>query len=456
MSTAPIAFTGLSTFSNDFQSILARAVSIAQLPLRTLQNKEADLLQKKQLLAGVNSAVAGVGSAIGSLGTVAAGKGLTATSSNPLKVTVQNTGSTSSASYSISNVTSIATAASETSTTGYADSTTAAVSSSGNLSLVVGSTTRPIALAAGKNNLVGLRDAINNLGAGVTATIITTGTGATPNYLSVQSNATGHTTLALNDVPAAGPPVNLLTAANQGTNAVFQLNGVGVSRATNTVNDVVSGVTFTLLGTTAGSDTVNLSLKTDRSQLSASLSNFAQNYNSLVDQVNAQSGSAAGLLNGDFIIRQIQNDLQQTTGYQGTNGIKGLSNLGIALDKTGKASFDATAFSALSDSQISDAFAFLGSSTTGFGALAKNFTQISDPTSGLIHLQQDGYYQATRNLAKQITTVQDRVTNLQRSLTLQLQKADAALAQLQGQQSVISASIQSVNLALYGKNTTSL
>ena len=366
MSTAPIAITGLSTFSNDFQSILGRAVSIAQLPLRALQNKEADLLQKKQLLVGLNSVVAGVGSAIASLGTVASNKGLTATSSNPLKVTVLNTGSTSSANYSISNVTSIATAASETSTTGYADSATTAVSLSGNLSLVVGGSARPVTLAAGKNNLLGLRDAINNLGAGVTASIITTGTGANPNYLSVQSNSTGNTTLALNDVPASGPPVNLLTSANQGTNAVFQLNGVPVSRPTKTVNDVVSGVTFTLLGATTGSETVNLKLSTDRSQLSASLSSFAQSYNSLVDQVNAQSGSAAGLLNGDFIIRQIQNDLHQTTGYRGTNSIKGLSNLGIALDKTGKASFDATAFNALSDSQISDAFAFLGSSTTGF------------------------------------------------------------------------------------------
>ena len=457
MSTAPIAFSGLSTFSSDFQSILTRAVGIAQLPLKALQNKEADLLQKKQLLVGINSSVNDVGSAISALGNVGNNKGLSATSSNSAKVSVVNTGATTPGNYTISNITSIAAAASETSATGYADSTTAAVSSAGNLNLVVGSSTFNIALASGKNNLLGLRDAINNSGAGVTASILTTGTGSNPNYLSIQAGSTGATTLKLNDVPAGGSPTrNLITSVNQGSNANFQLNGVSISRATNTVNDIVSGITFSVLATTSANETINLSLSTDRTQLSSSLSNFAVKFNALADQVNAQTGSAAGLLNGDFIIRQIQSDLQQTTGYGGSGSIKGLSNLGITLDKTGKATFDSTIFNALSDSQITAAFSFLGSSTTGFGALAAKFTQLSDPNLGLIRTQELGYDTAALRLVKQVNTLQDRVTLLQSSLTLQLQKADAALAQLQSQQTVVNASIQSVNLALYGKNTTSL
>jgi len=46
-----------------------------------------------------------------------------------------------------------------------------------------------------------VRDAINNLGVGVTATVLTTGTGANPNYLSVTSNTAGATTLQLFDDP---------------------------------------------------------------------------------------------------------------------------------------------------------------------------------------------------------------------------------------------------------------
>ena len=45
------------------------------------------------------------------------------------------------------------------------------------MQLTVGSTNYPITLAAGSNNLAGLESAINNLGAGVTAQILTTSGG---------------------------------------------------------------------------------------------------------------------------------------------------------------------------------------------------------------------------------------------------------------------------------------
>jgi hypothetical protein len=71
------------------------------------------------------------------------------------------------------------------------------------MQLVVGSATSTFTLA--NNNLVSLRDKINSLGAGVTASILTTSDG---NYLTISANATGATTLQLIDDP--------VTAANPG------------------------------------------------------------------------------------------------------------------------------------------------------------------------------------------------------------------------------------------------
>jgi flagellar hook-associated protein 2 len=453
MSTAPLVFTGVSTYSNDLQSILTRAVQIAQIPITRMQNDQSDLLQKKQLLTGLNTAVASVATSLGNLGSVAATKGLTVSSSNPSLVSVVNTGATSATNYTISNITSVAAAASETSLSGYATPDKDTVSSGGTLNLVVGLKTIPITLSTAQNNLNGLRDAINSANAGVTATILSTGTGANSYYLSVSANTTGQTTLQLNDVPSSGSPVNLLTNTNQGANAVFQLNGVNVSQSSNTVSGVIPGVTFTVLATTAPNQTVALSANTDRSQLSNALQDFANNYNSLLSQVNAQVGPAAGLLSGDYLIRQVETDLQQTASYQGSGGsIKGLANLGLSLDTTGKMSFDANTFDSLTDSQISDAFAFVGSTTTGLGALAKNFTQLSDPVSGLIKSQEDGYDQTYSSLTDRINAAKDQLNTMQTNLSARLQQADALLAQLQSQQQVLTASVQSVDYALYGKN----
>src|SRR4029078_2036345 len=119
------------------------------------------------------------------------------------------------------------------------------------------------------------RDKINSLGAGVTASILTTSGG---NYLSLAAGASGATTLTLSDDPL-GANTSLLTSANQGTDAVFTLNGIDISQSGNTVNSVIPGVTFTLQGAT---DTpVTLSLASDRSKLSSGLRSVVSSYNAL-------------------------------------------------------------------------------------------------------------------------------------------------------------------------------
>jgi flagellar hook-associated protein 2 len=456
MGSSPLVFTGISTFSNDLQTILTRTVSIAQLPVKRLQNQQADLLQQKQLLIALNPAVTNLASSLVSLGTVAANRAVAASSSDATKVSVVNTGATSAASYAITDISSLATAASETSLTGYADAGATAVSSSGKVRLVYGSKSYDISLTSQTNNLAGVRDAINNLGVGVSASILTTGTGQNPNYLSLSAGATGTTTLQVLDVPSdpQAPPVNLLTANNQGSNASFKLNGVAVSRASNVVNDVVSGVSFTLLGTTAAGQTVNVSVATDRSQLANAIQSFAQNYNALVDQVDAQIGPAAGKLSGDIAIRNISDDLRQLASYQGSGSIRSLSDLGVTFDASGKIAFDASTFNAVPAAQLGDAFKFFGASKTGFSALAGAFSQIGDPSSGVIRAEEDGIARQNAQLTSRIDTLTRRVTDIQTAESGRLQRADALLAQLESRQKLVASSVQSVDLALFGPQTT--
>jgi flagellar hook-associated protein 2 len=446
----PLVFTGISSFSSDFQTVLNRAVSIASLPLKTLQNNEADILTKKTVLGSLNTAVGSLGTSIAALGTVAKNKALVATSSNSSLVSVVNTGATSAATYTISNITSVAKAASETSTSGYADSSATPVSTTGVVKLVVGADSHEITLTPGTNNLVGLRNAINSLGAGVTASVITTGTGLNPNYLSITANSSGAAALQLFDDPD-GANTNLVTSANQGSNAIFKLNGVNVTKTSNLVNDVVSGATFTILGTPDSLATVTLSLATDRSQLQSAIQDFAGKYNALVDSVGGQVGPAAGLLSGDLIVREVQNDLRQVASYQGSGSIKSLADLGVQLGKDGKTTFDTTVFTALSNNQVNSAFDFFGSPSTGFGALSDKFSQITDPVSGLVKLQQDNYDQADKRIQNDITDLNDRIGQLQTRVAAQLQAADALQAQLSAQQSVLTATLQSLTFTSFGK-----
>jgi flagellar hook-associated protein 2 len=539
--TGTLYFTGVSTYSSDFQQIVARAVAIAQQPVTALQTQVTDNTNKNTTLQALDPAVAAVGSDVAAIGALAASQGLTASSSNSGIVSVINTGATAPATYTVSDITSLASAASETSLTGY--TATQSVSASGTVNLVVGSKTYSLDLTgAGQNNVTGLAKAINNAGAGVNATILTAGS---QDYLVVSASNSGATTLQVNNfqdlvsntgtgsetslqtyadatttpvsangqlslvagsttynlnisgnnnlnglaqainnagagvtatvtgsagsyslsLAAAGPTTiqlndnqALVSNTNQGSNASFLLNGIPVTQSSNNVTGVIPGVSFTLQNTDP-SGSVTLSLASDGSQLSTALQSLVTDYNTLVAQVQTQQGPTAGPLGGDIVINQISGDMQQLVTYWNPNSassIRSLSDVGISLSDSGQMSFDQNTFNALSDTQLADAFKFLGSSTTGFGALASNFTQLTDPISGMIQMEEAGLTTENTSINGQITTLNAQVAQVQASATAQAQQADALVAQLQSEQNTLDASIQSLNYVLYGKPTTGL
>jgi flagellar hook-associated protein 2 len=552
LTSGPLTFTGVSSYSTDLQSILQRANQIAQLPVTALQNTQTDNVNKKAALIALNPAVANVGSAVAALGSLAAnGGGLVASSSDSSTVSIANTGATSPATYTISSIQSLA--ASAWATTGnFADATTKAVSTSGYVDLTVGSNTYHLNLTGtGNNNLSGLENAINNAGAGVTASILTTGGGdylsisastpgqaaiqlqAVPNpvdlitntdtgtdttagryanstttpvstgghmslvvgsstyaldlsgagannltglenaingasagvtasissdakgyYLAISTNDSSAQTLQLNDTSA-----NLISTSNAGSNADFMLNGnIHIVQASNVVNNVIPGVTFTLQNTTTGATSVTLSLANNPGQISTALQTFVANYNTLAAQVAQQVGTTGGPLVGNMLIQNIMSDTQQLGSYwnpSNTSSVRSLADLGITFaDLTGQLTFDPTVFNNLSSTQLSDAMRFLGSSKSGFAALANNFTQLSDPVTGLILSQENSYDSANTQITDQINSLNARITVMENAETAKIQAADALIAQLQSDQNTVNASIQSLNYVAFGKLTS--
>jgi flagellar capping protein FliD len=145
--------------------------------------------------------------------------------------------------------------------------------------------------------------------------------------------------------------------------------------------------------------------------------------------------------------------MRRIAAYQSSTGsIRSLSDLGIEFDTAGHASFDQTTFDQLTPSQIADAFKFIGSATSPLGGFSATLEQLSDPITGLIKAEHDGLTNTDQSIQSQMTTLTDRITAMQTNLAARLQKADALLAELQSQQQAITASLQGLNLVLYGKN----
>jgi flagellar hook-associated protein 2 len=446
--TSP-GFTGISQYASDFQAELTKAAQIANIPITQLQTQDSVVISKETALGTISSDVDALANSVQTLGTLAAGQALGATSSNPSVVSVTNSGAPAATSYTINSITSVASAASEQSTAFYADASSTPVSSSGSLTLVAGGQTQTFQVTT--NTLTGVRDQINALNAGVTASILTTPTG---NYLSISANSTGATTLQLFD-GASASGTDLLTSANQGTNAKFQINNLTVEQPGNVVNGVVPGVTFTILG--QSNTPVTLTLASDPTQLSSALQDFVTKYNTVQSDVQAQTGAAGGPLAGDTILSQIRATLEHLTGYTTATGtVQSLADLGVELSDTGVASFNQTTFGALSATQVSDAFKFIGSATNGLGGFSASLSQYSDPVTGLVQSEVTGLKQTDQNLQDQIDTLTTRAAAAQTALTSQLEAADALQSELQQQQQELTASLQGLSLVLYGQNPNQL
>jgi flagellar hook-associated protein 2 len=298
-------------------------------------------------------------------------------------------------------------------------------------------------VAAFENTLEGLRDFINTSSLGVTATILNTSSDPdTPEYhLSVTANTTGATTLTLKDSGAS----NLLTTSNQGTNAVFTVNGLPVNNSGNTITDFAPGLTLTIED--AGLTTV--SIATDRSAISSALANVAADYNLAVAKLQTQIGEDAGVLSGSVIVRQAQQAFREITAFQGTGTFKSMVELGLELDDDGLLSFNSLTFNTLTDAQMSDVLSFVGDTTSGFaGEAFSRLKDLADPVVGQIQTTIDILEETDASITEQIEAAEERIDRLIANLEGQFAAADLVLSQLESQQTLLTSLFEAFQTSL--------
>ncbi len=249
---------------------------------------------------------------------------------------------------------------------GFADSASTVVSGTDfTLSLTTGTATAvPITVPA-NSTLVGVKDAINSANAGVTAQIIDSGVqGATDRYkimVTGQPGASNAFTLSssiagvgFNTNPTPGQSDSTLQAA---LNANIVVDGISYSRSSNTIPDVVPGVTFDLLSETVGSsasiqlsrDTTDLKTKIDKV---VSTFNDFQNFIKIATDPKSTDPDFGGSLAKVSIGKTVQAKLRQlvfgTAGSSTNNSVRGLRDLGVTLQQDGTLTVDATVFQKVS------------------------------------------------------------------------------------------------------------
>ena len=150
--------------------------------------------------------------------------------------------------------------------------------------------------------------------------------------------------------------------------AEFALDGISMTRDTNDITDVLTGVTFNLLQATPDGATVNISIEPDTSQVESAIETFVTNYNTFRDAVVAQqatgsdgTASSSAVLFGDGTMRDIMDALQNA--LNSTVGGLTMADLGLSFNEKNELELDTSTLSEILSTNLSGVTTLLSAQT---------------------------------------------------------------------------------------------
>lgn len=139
---------------------------------------------------------------------------------------------------------------------------------------------------------------------------------------------------------------NSLSTIQEASDASFKYNGITLTRSSNTIDDIVVGMSIELLQDSDKS--TKLSVKQDVDAVATEMSNLVQSYNSLMKQLsdmttaNPENGTK-GVFMGDSSFTSIGRDVMRTMMAMSPEGMS-LAHFGIDLSEDGTMSFKESVF----------------------------------------------------------------------------------------------------------------
>lgn len=225
------------------------------------------------------------------------------------------------------------------------------------------------------NTLTGLRDAINKAGIGVSASIVSNGSGFTllmtsktgaKNELEIVAAedpiSTGLSAFNFNEASNADPMLPKLTQQQAGRDAIIRVNGLQVNRESNSVNNVIDGLEFDLFASST-TETISLIISEDKNVAEKTIRDFVTAYNTFKAEVDLLVGfnpelEGFGSLKSDPLAKNLVQSIRSmlTNSVPGIGeGFSNLSNLGIRTEIDGTLKIyenDSTGFRAAIDNNF--------------------------------------------------------------------------------------------------------
>jgi len=316
---------------------------------------------------------------------------------------------------------------------------------SGDLTFTTSSGSFSVTVDATNNSLSKLRDAINGASGNtsVTASIINVDSTVTPGTTISKLVLTAKNSGSANAFTVTGTDSDgvddgfglsrlfstQLDPQAVASDAVVKVDGQTATRSTNSMTDVLQGITLDLQAEKVGT-TVNVNVSLDNEAINKTISDFVTSYNKLHTTTKSLgkyggstdgSGSGNGALIGNATLRYVATQVRQdstNTVSSVTGDYNSLAMIGVTIDKDGVMSLDSTKLNAALSANlqsVSDIFSSTDGVASRLSAKLGSFLQSGGP----LDTQQT-------SLNKQLATLKDRRADVQ-------SRMDAMQASLQKQ-----------------------
>ncbi|NRF70211.1 flagellar filament capping protein FliD [Aquincola sp. S2] len=462
----------------DVNSIVASLMAIEARPLDILKDQAKGLDSQLSTFGKLQSHFSALRDKSNALTSSSLWNGTTATSADPTALKVLSGAGTAAGSYQV-QVSTLA--KSQTLTASAAASSTF---NEGSITIELGAWTGApidtftakassvpvtIDIAAGETSIEAVRDKINGAGAGVIASIVNDANGA---RLSIRSKDTGLengfriTTVetvgdadataglsALDFDPAGG--LTQMTAAQMGSNATLTVNGIAIESASNSLVDVVDGLTLNLLKTTAAP--VDVSVAVDSETVKTKVTEFVTAFNDLANFMRTQmaynpDSKTGGALQGDRAAVSLLNQLRGVInlGSTASGTWSRLSEVGISMKTDGTLAIDSTklgnGLANLPELKKLLAFDGVDSESTGFMRRFKELADSALGAEGTFETRNSSLKDMLSRNGKNQDAYEVRLSQTEARLRKQYTALDATMAQLNGLSSYLGQQLKALSI----------
>lgn len=295
---------------------------------------------------------------------------------------------------------------------------------------------------------------INEAGADVSASVLNHGGTINPFSLTISSEVSGRRGEMLID--ALGVDLGL-TTLSQAQDAVITIGGDGasnprvVSSSTNTLEDVVAGVTLNLLS--VSDDPVTINIAQDVDGIVAAINTFVEKYNNVLDTIDRSTSFNSdtlqrGPLLGDPTVNQVRSRLIRVATRQFENvdeSVSRLFSIGLRIAEGNRLQFNEERFRDTYEETPKLVEELFTKAETGFAAVLQDTLEgLTRDFDGVISRKDDLLADQQELLNKRIDGLGVLLDAKRARLEAQFVALESSLAALQAQQAALSTLAQFV------------